>query len=116
MVSSSKPPIIWTVTLRKKIDDYRTLTLRVEDLDDDEMNQINMYGKNESPANFIITPKPVDVYEVITKRGYSFECSNKHMVLTQNGFKLAKDLTTNDSLCINNQYKFPSKEMNLDLS
>lgn len=47
MVSSSKPPkgprIIWTVTLRKKIDDYRTLTLRVEDLDDDEMNQINYY-------------------------------------------------------------------------
>lgn len=72
---------------------------------------INMYGENEFPSRFITTPKPVDVYEVITKRGYNFKCSSKHKVLTQNGFKLAKNLTSEDQLCINNQYKFPDNNI-----
>ena len=43
MVPSSKPPIIWTVTLRKKIDAYRTLTLHIEDIHEDEMTDVNIY-------------------------------------------------------------------------
>ena len=68
-------------------------------------------GNDQKPMEvadkFIITP-PTDVFEVKTKYGYTFRCSNIHTVKTGDGFKLAKDLAAGDSLIFENKYKFPT--------
>lgn len=68
----------------------------------------NRDGVLEKPESFIVTPK-TDVYEIITKHGYSFKCSSIHKVMTNNGWKIAKDLTKSDYLVFENKYKFPEK-------
>jgi len=49
----------------------------------------------ESPTKFIKTPL-TDVYEVKLRNGYVIRCSNIHQVMTNNGWKLAKDLQPGD--------------------
>lgn len=79
---------------------------RISDISDSKTTVINRYGDFESIDSFVKTPK-TDVYEVSTKYGYGFKCSNIHKVLTTNGWKLGKDLTNEDFLVIKNQYVFP---------
>jgi len=73
----------------------------------------NRYGEMERPIVFNVTPK-VDAYEITTKGGYGFKCSSEHKVLTTEGWKLAKDLTSDDYLIFDNKYKFPSKNVIVD--
>lgn len=70
----------------------------------------NRYGKLERPIKRIKTPL-TDVYHIITRNGYSFKCSSIHKVLTTNGWKIAKDLTTEDNLVFENNYKFPERQI-----
>jgi len=67
----------------------------------------------ECPSKFIETPK-TDVYKVITKYGYEFQCSSIHKVMTNNGWKLAKDLTIEDHLLFENNYEFPNEYIYYD--
>ena len=83
---------------------------RISDISDPETNVINKYGDFEPIDSFIRTPK-TDVYEVSTKYGYGFKCSNIHKVLTINGWKLGKDLTKDDFLIIKNKYTFPKRSV-----
>lgn len=84
---------------------------RISDISDPETNVINRYGNLEQVDSFVKTPK-TDVYEVSTKYGYGFKCSDRHKVMTTNGWKLGKDLTDNDFLVIKNQYVFPEHSIN----
>lgn len=77
--------------------------IKIKDIFDHDflINNIKIrdgHGNFVRPKRFIKTPKPVNVYKVITKSGYSFCCSDKHKVMTNDGFKLAKDLTNKDWL------------------
>jgi len=81
---------------------------RISKVDCSKTDMINMYGEFEHAERFIKTPL-TDVYEVVTKYGYSFKCSKKHKVLTTNGWKLGKDLTRDDFIVMENQYVFPQK-------
>lgn len=67
----------------------------------------------EKPSHFLITPK-IDAYQVKLIGGYDFICSDFHRVLTTKGWKLGKDLTTDDSLVFKNNYKFPEKNIVID--
>lgn len=60
----------------------------------------------ERPDVFFKTP-PTECYRVTTKGNYSFICSSIHKVETSSGWKLAKDLTTEDYLLFENNYIFP---------
>jgi len=80
---------------------------RISNITDSNTRVRNRYGEFESIDRFVKTPK-TDVYEITTKYGYRFKCSNKHKVLTSNGWKLGKDLTSDDFLIIRNLYVFPS--------
>ena len=81
---------------------------RISDITDINTKVLNRYGELESIGSLIKTPK-TDVYEVVTKYGYRFKCSNKHKVLTQNGWKLGKDLTIDDFIITENKYTFPTE-------
>lgn len=81
---------------------------RISDIDDIDTRIINRYGELESIERFVETPK-TDVYEIVTKYGYRFKCSNRHKVLTSDGWKLGKDLNSNDFLVMRNSYIFPDK-------
>src|SRR5574337_546400 len=59
----------------------------------------------EPPKEFIET-EPIDVYEINTVEGYTFQCSDVHKIYTTEGFKLAKSLTTSDYLPLENYYEF----------
>jgi intein/homing endonuclease len=85
---------------------------RISNISDLGTTVINKYGDFEPIASFIKTPK-TDVYEVSTKYGYGFKCSNIHKVLTTDGWKLGKDLTNEDFLVIKNQYIFPEHPVNV---
>jgi len=87
--------------------------IRIGDCWKNKIQVNNLNGEYESPNHFIITPLQ-DVYEIITKMGFSFRCSDKHEVLTKEGFKIAKNLTINDELIVDNKYKFPERIINLD--
>ena len=61
----------------------------------------------EYPETIFRTPK-TDVYKITTQYGYFFECSEKHQVMTQDGWKIAKDLIPNkDRLEIDYNNYFP---------
>lgn len=83
---------------------------RISDITDIHTNVINRYGDFEEINKFITTPK-TDIYEVSTKYGYSFKCSNIHKVLTIDGWKFGKDLTHDDFLIIKNKYIFPNNQV-----
>lgn len=85
--------------------------LRIGDCQDKtKIACVNKNGNLEKPKFFIKTPL-TDVYEIKTFGGYSFKCSDKHKVMTKQGWKLAKDLTSDDFLVFDNKYKFPEKEL-----
>lgn len=67
------------------------------------MNQDNNF---EKPSCIIVTDE-TDVYEIETRCGYSFKCSNVHRVLTTKGWKTAIDLTNDDYLEIDSNNYFP---------
>lgn len=69
---------------------------------------LNMELEMETPERIIKTPK-TDVYKIETQNGYSFECSNIHQVMTQKGWKLAKDLTKDDNLELDVNEYFPER-------
>ncbi len=81
---------------------------RISDIVDIDTKVINRHGELESIERFVKTPK-TDVYEIITKYGYRFKCSNKHKVLTSDGWKLGKDLQSDDFLTVKNSYIFPDR-------
>lgn len=86
---------------------------RIEDtfvLKHEELGLINEDGRVVYSDKYYHTPE-TDVYEVKTRYGFTFGCSEIHQVKTQNGYKLAKDLTSNDYLLCPNYYKFPEKEI-----
>lgn len=62
----------------------------------------------EIPQHFISTP-PTDVYKITTQNGYSFKCSSIHKIMTLDGWKLAKDLTVDDKLELDNNSYFPDR-------
>jgi intein/homing endonuclease len=64
---------------------------------------LNMNGEYESPIQWYASP-PQDVYEIKTDYGYSFGCSEKHRVMTNDGWKLGKDLVPGDRIKLD-QYK-----------
>ncbi len=79
----------------------------------DAYNILNMNDELETPAKLIKTPK-TDVYKVTTQNGYSFSCSNIHQVMTTKGWKIAKDLTTEDILFLDRNEYFPANNVNID--
>jgi len=84
---------------------------RISDcINDKNLKLYNRYGNLEIPTKRIKTPL-TDVYQISVRNGYSFKCSSIHKVLTTNGWKLAKDLTNKDSLIFENNYKFPTREI-----
>jgi intein/homing endonuclease len=60
----------------------------------------------ESPDMFIRTP-PIKAYRVTTASGFSFVCSGIHQALTENGWKLGRDLSPGDILPMPSTYRFP---------
>jgi hypothetical protein len=72
--------------------------IRIEDFDSARGiylptgDNINKY---ESPSKFIKTPK-TDVYEVKLENGYVIRCSNKHQLMTPNGWKNVLSLQDGD--------------------
>ena len=71
-------------------------------------NLLNINNEMETPDHLYKSPK-TDVYEIKTKNGYSFKCSKIHQVMTSEGWKLAKDLTSNDYLLLNHNDFFPER-------
>ena len=68
---------------------------------------MNKDAQFEYPETIFRTPK-TDVYRITTQYGYFFECSDKHQVMTQDGWKIAKDLIPNkDRLEIDYNDYFP---------
>lgn len=83
--------------------------IKIEDyLKHDVNDLLNKEGKFETPDAIFKTPK-VDVYRITTQNGYTFKCSEIHKVWTANGWKVAKDLTTDDWLELDNNDYFPSE-------
>lgn len=70
-------------------------------------------GEYEQPKYFLQT-HPIDAYEITTMGGYNFVCSDIHKVMTTNGWKLGKDLTSDDYLPFENNYEFPNEYLNID--
>lgn len=79
-----------------------------EYLDGNVYSLLNVNNEFETPDTIFVTPK-TDVYTIRCKKGYSFRCSEKHQVLTTKGWKLAKDLTNEDSLEISFNDYFPKE-------
>lgn len=67
-------------------------------------------GTYIKPERFFKTPI-TKAYEITCLSGYSFICSSIHKVYTQNGWKLAKDLTVSDKLVLENNYVFPKHDL-----
>jgi intein/homing endonuclease len=89
--------------------------IRIGDyLDGRVKSLLNMDGDFEIPTHIFQTPEEVDVYKITTNYGYSFECSKIHKVMTQDGWKLAKDLTTDDRLPLDFNDYFPTEEIKTD--
>lgn len=89
--------------------------IKIQDyLNGEAYTLLNREGEWDTPERICITPKPVDVYEIKTRNGFSFYCSEKHQVMTHNGWKIAKDLTKNDYLPIDSNDYFPEKYVEID--
>lgn len=88
--------------------DYGLLEIR-DYLDGEAYSLLNKDSQFEYPTQIFRTPK-TDVYRIETRYGYSFECSELHKVLTQDGWKIAKDLVPGrDRLQIDCNDYFPSR-------
>lgn len=80
-------------------------------LDGEAYDLMNENEEFETPDRIFVTPK-TDVYEITTRYGYKFYCSEKHKVKSQTGWVLAKDLTVKDRLFIDYNDYFPSDYVN----
>lgn len=90
---------------------------RISDLVDEGRYCELFTGNNKHPVevpDLFIRTKPIDRYEVITANGYSFICSERHKVMTTKGWKLGKDLTSDDFLLFENHYEFPTQYVERD--
>lgn len=88
--------------------------LRIQDYINGESYSLqNINDEFETPDKIYITPK-VDVYKVTTVNGYSFRCSDKHKVMTIDGWKKAIDLTENDHLPLVFSDYFPKDKIELN--
>lgn len=90
--------------------------MQIGDIIEGKKTDIKVFNKDgnlETPAGSNKTPL-TDVYLVTTKYGYTFRCSDRHQVLTAKGWKLGKDLTKDDYLIMDNQYKFPERYIEKD--
>lgn len=72
---------------------------------------INEFGQLETPSKIHETPL-TDVYEVLTASGLKIKCSSIHQLKTENGWKLAKELTDDDILMVDINNYFPDKILN----
>ena len=82
-------------------------------LDGSEYLVMNKDQGFEKPKYILVTD-PTDVYEIITRNGYSFKCSNVHQVMTSEGWKKAIDLTDQDRLVIDSNSFFPQDIVHKD--
>src|SRR5690606_40844868 len=71
---------------------------------------LNKDNEFEYPSHICITPKPVDVYKITTSCGYSYKCSEDHKIMTTEGWKAAKDLSTEDFLELGVCDYFPKED------
>jgi intein/homing endonuclease len=67
-------------------------------------------GRFVAPDRYIRTP-PTEAYRVTTRMGYEFVCSGIHKVKTTKGWKLAKELTSEDYLVHQASDYFPDGEV-----
>jgi len=74
---------------------------------------LNKDREFETPERVFKTPL-TDAYKVSVQNGYEFRCSEKHQVMTTEGWKLAKDLTTEDNLILETNNFFPDKYLEFD--
>lgn len=74
----------------------------------DAYQLLNINKEFETPDHLFKTEK-TDVYEIKTVGEYSFRCSSIHQVMTDDGWKLAKDLTKDDNLVLDNNDYFPER-------
>ena len=83
--------------------------IKVKDYLDGEVNDLlNMNGEFETPDKIFVTPL-TNVYKITTQNGYSFCCSSIHKVMTVDGWKTAKNLTTDDFLELDCNNYFPER-------
>lgn len=84
--------------------------MRIKDsFDVDNYKLYTGVGKElKDPQRYVKTP-PISSYKITTGRGFSFRCSDIHQVRTKDGWKLAKDLTSDDWLVFENKYDFPTE-------
>jgi hypothetical protein len=100
LICLSKDTLIQTDKGLIEIQDY---------LDGNSYSLMNRNGVFENPKYTLVTD-PTDVYEIKTRYGYSFKCSAVHQVLTEDGWKKAKDLVPDvDRLEIDCNDYFPNK-------
>jgi hypothetical protein len=78
-----------------------------------KLNTGNLACPVESPSCVVITP-PTDVYRVRLEYGFTIDCSDKHKIMTEDGFKLPSELIKGDRLPIKNEYVFPTNYMRND--
>lgn len=84
-----------------------------EYLNGDAYDLLNKDREFETPERVFKTPL-TDVYKVSVQNGYEFKCSEKHQVMTTDGWKLAKDLTSDDNLVLETNNFFPEKYLTFD--
>lgn len=85
--------------------------IRIQSLKDELI--INRYGQYEKVIDKFIS-KNTEILEVRTKYGYSIQCSPNHRILTKDGWKQAKEITSNDSLAFTNAYIFPKEKVKIN--
>jgi intein/homing endonuclease len=84
--------------------------LEIKDyLNGEAYSLLNKDNEFEYPEQIFRTPK-TDVYRITTRHGYKFECSAAHQVMTQAGWKIAKDLVPGeDRLLMDFNDYFPER-------
>lgn len=86
--------------------------LKIEDIVENRIqcDVFNMDGELEPIIDYIKTPK-TNVYKLTTKYNYEIEFSENHKFMTENGWKRGVDLTTNDRIIFDDNYKFPTNNI-----
>jgi len=87
--------------------------LKIEDIVENKIkcNVYNINGELEPIIGWVKTPV-TDVYNLTTKYGYEIEFSDKHKFMLSTGeWKKGIDLTKDDFILFDNNYKFPLSEL-----